>query len=68
MIREARERRNLVKDIAEHYNGAARTYDSGSIAHGTAKNPLPDADAVWSSIAAPTPSWARTAAARVPTS
>ena len=44
VIDEARERRNLVKDIVEAYHGVLRTYDAGSIAHGTAKNPLPDAD------------------------
>ena len=44
VIDEARERRNLVKDIVGNYPGVLRTYDAGSIAHGTAKNPLPDAD------------------------
>jgi hypothetical protein len=44
VIDEARERRNLVKDIVEAYHGVLRTYDAGSIAHGTAKKPLPDAD------------------------
>jgi Transposase IS66 family len=44
VIDEARERRDLVKDIVEAYHGVRRTYNAGSIAHGTAKNPLPDAD------------------------
>lgn len=45
VIKEARKRRDLVKKIAEAYLGFVRSYNSGSIAHGTAKNPLPDADA-----------------------
>lgn len=44
VLTEARTRRNLVKKVIESYFGLVRTFDSGSIAHGTAKNPLPDAD------------------------
>jgi hypothetical protein len=44
VIDEARKRRDLVKDIVDAYHGMLRTYNAGSIAHGTAKNPLPDAD------------------------
>lgn len=44
VLTEARLRRDLVKKIAEAYLGFLRSYNGGSIAHGTAKNPLPDAD------------------------
>lgn len=44
VLAEARTRRNLVKKVVTNYFGFVRTFDSGSIAHGTAKNPLPDAD------------------------
>jgi hypothetical protein len=44
VLKEARKRRNKVKELAELFAGVLRTYDAGSIAHGTAKNPLPDAD------------------------
>jgi hypothetical protein len=45
VLKEARKRRNKVKELAELFAGVLRTYNAGSIAHGTAKNPLPDADA-----------------------
>jgi len=45
VLKEARKRRNKVKELAERFAGVLRSYDAGSIAHGTAKNPLPDADA-----------------------
>lgn len=45
VLKEARKRRNKVKELAELFVGMLRSYNAGSIAHGTAKNPLPDADA-----------------------
>lgn len=44
VMKAARTRRNHVKRIAGKKTGHLRTYNSGSVAHGTAKNPLPDAD------------------------
>lgn len=40
----ARERRNAVQGVAQGYNGALRTFSSGSVAHGTVNNPVDDAD------------------------
>lgn len=44
VLKEAKKRRELVKEIASAYLGFVRTFNSGSTAHGTAKKPLPDAD------------------------
>ena len=44
VIKEARKRREIVKAAAAKYVGVTRTFNSGSIAHWTAKKPLPDAD------------------------
>ena len=40
VLKEARERRDLVRAAAESFNGALRTYRSGSLAHGTANCPV----------------------------
>jgi hypothetical protein len=44
VLAEARRRRNLVRRIALRHDAARRTYNSGSIAHGTHNAPLGDAD------------------------
>ncbi|HWM55524.1 MAG TPA: hypothetical protein VNO20_09070 [Solirubrobacterales bacterium] len=43
-LRETRKRRDLVRDAAESFVGVLRTFNSGSVAHGTANNPVDDAD------------------------
>lgn len=40
VLKEARERRDLVRKAAEIFTGALRTYRSGSLAHGTANCPV----------------------------
>lgn len=44
VLKEARERRDLVRATAESFNGALRTYRSGSLAHGTANCPVNSRD------------------------
>jgi hypothetical protein len=44
VLKAARERRNAVKAIAMQFRGAARAFNSGSVAHATANNPVSDAD------------------------
>jgi hypothetical protein len=44
VLRAARERRELVKTEAMKFRGTARGFNSGSVAHGTANNPVNDAD------------------------
>jgi hypothetical protein len=43
-LRETRRRRDLVRAAAESFEGVLRTFNSGSVAHGTANNPVDDAD------------------------
>lgn len=43
-LREARARRDLVLKAARSFKGALRTFNSGSVAHETANNPVDDAD------------------------
>lgn len=45
VLREARARRDLIREVAEHFPGSTRTFLSGSIAHGTVNKPVSDADA-----------------------
>lgn len=42
--KEARERRNVVLDAAFGFEGALRTFKSGSVAHADVNNPVSDAD------------------------
>ena len=69
VLSETKARRNLVKRHARSYPGAAlKTFDSGSVAHGTveqAPSPTPTAASSWT--AAPTPSSVPTATALAPT-
>lgn len=44
VLKEARERRDLVRDLGMQFGGVAGTFVSGSLAHGTANKPLSDAD------------------------
>jgi hypothetical protein len=44
VLKAARERRDLVKAQAMKFRGTARVFNSGSVAHGTANNPVNDAD------------------------
>jgi len=44
VLAAARERRDAVKKYAEAFRGRLRTFNSGSVAHGTANNPVSDAD------------------------
>jgi hypothetical protein len=44
VLKAARERRDLVKALAMKFRGAARCFNSGSVAHATANNPVSDAD------------------------
>lgn len=44
VLKAARERRDLVKTEAMKFRGTARCFNSGSVAHGTANNPVNDAD------------------------
>lgn len=43
-LKEARKRRNVVLKAARGFNGALRTFKSGSVAHGNVNNPVSDAD------------------------
>lgn len=43
-LREARKRRDLVLEAAASFDGARRTFKSGSVAHGDVNNPVTDAD------------------------
>jgi Second Messenger Oligonucleotide or Dinucleotide Synthetase domain len=43
-LREARRRRYLVLKAAGSFDGALRTFKSGSVAHGNVNNPVDDAD------------------------
>lgn len=44
VLREARRRRDRVRDLAEQFVGALRSFPSGSVAHGTVRCPVKDAD------------------------
>jgi hypothetical protein len=44
VLKAARERRDLVKGLATKFRGTARCFNSGSVAHATANNPINDAD------------------------
>jgi hypothetical protein len=44
VLSETKARRNLVKRHAQSYPGALKTFDSGSVAHGTVNKPVSDAD------------------------
>ncbi|MDQ3668905.1 MAG: hypothetical protein M3377_01265 [Actinomycetota bacterium] len=43
-LSEARTRRDLVLEAARSFDGALRTFKSGSVAHGNVNNPVSDAD------------------------
>jgi hypothetical protein len=43
-LKEARKRRDLVLKAAKTFEGALRTFKSGSVAHGNVNNPVNDAD------------------------
>jgi hypothetical protein len=44
VLGETKDRRNLVKRHARSFPGALKTFDSGSVAHGTVNKPVSDAD------------------------
>lgn len=44
VLSETKARRNLVKRVARRFEGALKTFDSGSVAHGTVNKPVSDAD------------------------
>ncbi len=44
VLNAARVRRDLVKTLAMKFRGTARCFNSGSVAHATANNPVSDAD------------------------
>ena len=44
ILSETKARRNLVKRVARLFPGALKTFDSGSVAHGTVNRPVADAD------------------------
>jgi hypothetical protein len=44
VLAATKERRNLVKRIARKFDGALKTFDSGSVAHGTTNKPISDGD------------------------
>ena len=44
ILSETKARRNLVKRVARRFPGALKTFDSGSVAHGTVNTPVADAD------------------------
>jgi hypothetical protein len=44
VLREARRRRDQIRALAEQFDGALRTFNSGSLAHGTVNRPVKDAD------------------------
>lgn len=45
VLKEARERRDLLREIGERFPGAFDSFVSGSLAHGFANRPISDADA-----------------------
>jgi len=44
ILSETKARRNLVKRVARRFPGALKTFDSGSVAHGTVNRLVADAD------------------------
>lgn len=44
VLKEARKRRDIVRDAAESFEGVLKTYVSGSLAHGTANCPIHQRD------------------------
>jgi hypothetical protein len=44
VLKEGKERRDVVRDAAEKFNGALRSFCSGSLAHGTANCPIHQRD------------------------
>jgi hypothetical protein len=44
VLSETKARRNVVKRVARTFSGALKTFDSGSVAHGTVNKPVSDAD------------------------
>lgn len=44
VLKEARRRRDRARRLAEQYDGALRSFSSGSLAHGTVNEPVKDAD------------------------
>ena len=44
VLREARRRRDRVRALAEQFFGSLRSFSSGSLAHGTVRKPVKDAD------------------------
>jgi len=44
ILSETKARRNLLKRVARRFPGALKTFDSGSVAHGTVNRPVADAD------------------------
>lgn len=44
VLSETKARRNVVKRAARKFEGALKTFDSGSVAHGTTNKPISDAD------------------------
>jgi hypothetical protein len=44
VLSETKARRNLVKRVARKFDGALKTFDSGSVAHGTVNKPISDGD------------------------
>jgi hypothetical protein len=44
ILSETKTRRNLVERVALRFPGALKTFDSGSVAHGTVNKPVSDAD------------------------
>jgi hypothetical protein len=44
VLSETKARRNVVKRVARNFPGALKTFDSGSVAHGTVNKPVSDAD------------------------
>lgn len=44
VLSDTKQRRNLVKRLARTFEGALKTFDSGSVAHGTVNKPVSDAD------------------------
>lgn len=44
VLKEARKRRDVAKKAALQFRGSLRAFNSGSVAHGTANDPISDAD------------------------
>jgi hypothetical protein len=61
VLKEARDRRNLITKHARDFDGALKSFNSGSVAHGTVNKPVSDADAGSSLTAENTRNSARTA-------